>query len=265
VERPRLADKTAMRTVTIATVVLFTALPALAQEGPVDVQGPRTLKPWMVACTDMALEVAPTPRLIITGARFPDNRYMATRGQEIDINRTPNDGLAVGQRYVVRRVHPLPLFGREDNAYVMIRTAGFVTITLIDHNNALANVDIACTAVEEGDYLEAYTEPTLPTTAAPDITTLPNWDDRAPILTGTDGKALFADGDTLTIERGTAHGVTAGQRFSIWRDFHNRLPLFYIADVVIVEPGEKTSKAVVVKAVDAIMTSTDVAIPRGKR
>lgn len=219
----------------------------------------------MVACTDSALTSMPEQRLVITGARFPDDRVMASRGQEVDINRTPNDGLAVGQRYVVRRIQRSPIVSRDADAYVIVRTAGFITITLIDHNNALANVDIACSPIQEGDYLEVYTEPTLPTTAAPDMTTLPDWDDRAAIVAGTDGKVLFGDGDTLTIERGTAHGVTSGQRFSIWRDFHNRLPLYYIADVVIVEPGERTSKAVVVRAVDAIMSASDVAIPRGKR
>ena len=96
----------------------------------------------------------------------------------------------------------------------------------------------------------------------PEIELLPDWDDRSKILTGTDGKAIFGDGDMLTIERGIVDGVYGGQRFSIWRDFHNRMPLFYIGDIVIMEPGQRTSKAVVIKAVDAIMITSDVAIPR---
>jgi hypothetical protein len=43
------------------------------------------------------------------------------------------------------------------------------------------------------------------------------------------------------------------------------MPLFYIGDIVIVEPFQQTSKAVVIKAVDAIMITTDVAIPRRPR
>lgn len=252
-----------MKTALIATAALFTALPALAQDAPKDVHGPRKLMPWMVACTDVPVASRPEPRIFITGVRAPDDRQMAGNKQEIDINRTPNDGLAVGQRYAVRRVQTPALFpGPGDTTSMTIRTAGFVTITMIDENNALANVDVACTSINEGDYLDVYTEPPLPTTAAPAIETLPDWDDRSKILTGTDGKAIFGDGDLLTIERGIAHGVYAGQRFSIWRDFLNRMPLFYIADIVIVEPGQQTSKAVVVKATDAIMITTDVAIPR---
>lgn len=241
---------------------LFTALPALAQDAPKDVQGPRTLTPQMVACTDVPVTSKPTPRLIITGVRAPDDRVMAARGQEIDLNRTPDDGLAVGQRYAVRRLQTDQLFPAVRDQSAVIRTLGFAVITLIDENNALAVVDHACTAIEQGDYLDVYSEPALPTIAAPAIEMLPDWDDRAPILVGSDGKNIFGDGDTLTIGRGVVHGTYGGQRFSIWRDFHNRMPLFYIADIVIMEPGPNTSKAVVVKAVDAIVVSSDVAIPR---
>jgi hypothetical protein len=241
---------------------LFTALPAPAQDAPKDVHGPRKLMPWMVACTDVPVTSTPEQRLIITGIRAFDNRTAAGNGQEIDINRTPNDGLAVGQRYAVRRVHNDPTFRRVGDNSATVRTNGFVTITAVDENNALANVDLACYPIVEGDYLDVYTEPPLPSVAAPSIELLPDWDDRAAILAGTEGKEMFGDGDTLTIERGIPDGVFSGQRFSIWRDYRNRMPLFYIGDVVIVEPGQRTSKAVVVKAVDAIMMATDVAIPR---
>ena len=251
-----------MKTALIATAVLCTALPALAQNAPKDVHGPRTLTPWMVACTDVRVDERPDRRITITGIRQRDDRQMAGNGQEVDINRTPNDGLAVGQRYAVRRVQADPLFPAPGDGATTIRTAGWVTITAIDENNALANVDLACAPIVEGDYLDVYSEPPLPTAAAPSIETLPDWDDRAAIVTGTDGKAMFGDGDTLTIQRGIPHGVFAGQRFSIWRDYRNRMPLYYIGDVVIVEPGPQTSKGVVVKAVDAIMITTDVAIPR---
>lgn len=251
-----------MKTALIATVALFTALPAVAQVAPKDVQGPRTLTPQMVACTDVPVRERPNPRLVITGVRAPDDRVMAARGQEIDLNRTENDGLAVGQRYAVRRLQTDPLFPAVRDESAVVRTLGFAVITLIDENNALAVVDFACTAIEQGDYLDVYSEPALPTNAAPAIETLPDWADRAQILVGTDGKNIFGDGDTLTIARGVVHGVYGGQRFSIWRDFHNRMPLFYIGDIVIMEPGPQTSKAVVIKVTDAVVVSTDVAIPR---
>ena len=125
--------------------------------------------------------------------------------------------------------------------------------------NARATVDFACDSINTGDYLDVYTEPPLPTTAAEFL--MPDFDERANVLQGTDGKAIFADGDTLSINRGTVHGVVLGARYAFYRDRHDGMPLFHLGDAVVVELGELTSKAVVVRTNDAI-TIADVAIPR---
>jgi hypothetical protein len=39
------------------------------------------------------------------------------------------------------------------------------------------------------------------------------------------------------------------------------MPLYHLGDAVVVEPGELTSKVVVIKTVDGI-TLTDIAVPR---
>ena len=41
---------------------------------------------------------------------------------------------------------------------------------------------------------------------------------------------MFGDGDVFSIDRGTAHGVAAGARYAIYRDFHNNLPLVYMGE-----------------------------------
>ena len=243
----------------------LTALPVSAQV-PKDVHGPRTLVPWMVACADTPVTAMPEPRITIKGTRSPDGLFMAARGHEIDIGRTPDDGLAEGQRFVVRRPQGDPnAFGREGD-FGAIRTAGYVTITAVDQWNALANVDFACTPLLPGDYLEPYVEPTLPTSAATMLK--PNFDDRANILQGTDARAMFGDGDTLSIDRGTAHGVVLGARYAIYRDPRTGtagMPLFYMADAVVMELGEQTSKLVIVKSVDAVQVQSDVAVPRTRQ
>ena len=83
----------------------------------------------------------------------------------------------------------------------------------------------------------------------------------ANVLEGTDGKSIFADGDTLSINRGTTHGVALGARYAFYRDRLDGMPLFHLGDAVVVELGELTSKAIVVRTNDAI-TLADVAIPR---
>lgn len=251
-----------MRIGLVATAVLLAAVPASAQ-APIDVLGNRTLKPWMVACTDVPVTAKPEPRLTIKGVHNIDTPWMASNDQEVMIGRLPGDGLAPGQRWAVRRLQGDPkTFPREGEGFGAVRTAGWITITAVNEWNARATVDLACDAIHTGDYLDAYTEPTLPTTAAEML--LPDFDDRANVLEGTDSKAMFGDGDTLSINRGTVHGVVLGARYAFYRDRRDGMPLFHLGDAVVVELGELTSKVVVVKTNDAI-TLADVAIPRRRQ
>jgi len=260
-----------MRIGMVATAVLLAAVPVSAQAPPTDfraqappqVLGSRTLTPWMVACTDLPVTVKPEPRLTIKGVHSIDTMWMAGNGQEVMIGRLPGDGLAPGQRWAVRRLQGDPkTFPREGEGFGAVRTAGWITITAVNEWNARATVDLACDAITTGDYLDVYTEPTLPTTAAEVL--LPDFDDRANVLPGTDGKAMFADGDTLSINRGTAHGVILGARYAFYRDRRDGMPLFRLGDAVVVELGELTSKVIVVETNDAI-TLADVAIPRRRQ
>ena len=95
---------------------------------------------------------------------------------------------------------------------------------------------------------------------------LPDFSDRANVLEARIRRAMFGDGDMLSIDRGTAHGVVLGARYAFYRDpaRHDGMPLVHVGDAVVVELGEQTSKVVVVKTIDAI-SSADVAVPRRLR
>jgi hypothetical protein len=250
-----------MRNRTLATAALvLAAAPAWAQS-PADVTGPRMLTPLLVACTDVPTQAIPSPRLVIKGVHSAENRSITAAGGEVMIGRFADDGLAPGQRFVVRRLQGNPKdFPRPEEGFGAIRTAGWVTVTAVNEWNARATVDYACDGIRAGDYLEAYTPPTLPASATEMLK--PDFSERASILRGADTREMFGDGDVFNFDRGTAHGVTTGMRFAVYRDHRDGLmPLVYIADAVVVEPGETTSKAVVVKAVDAAIVGDSV-IPR---
>src|SRR5919106_4399539 len=116
-----------MRIGIVVTATLLTAIPVSAQnQVPKDVHGPRTLMPWMVACADTPVTSKPNPRIVLKGTRSSDNHAMASRGSEVNINRTPNDGLAVGQRYAIRRLQGDPkMFPREGEGFGAVATIGF--------------------------------------------------------------------------------------------------------------------------------------------
>jgi hypothetical protein len=253
-----------MRIALTAVAALLAAIPASAQSTR-DVLGPRTLTPNMVACTDLPVTALPEPRLVVKGGHTTDGRAMVTRGAEVMIGRTPGDGFAAGQSFTVRRVkEDYKIFpGEPTRGYANLQTVGYITVTSVDENNARATIDYACVPIQGGDFLVPYAEPTVPSTAGAML--YPDFNDRARVLEGTEFKALFADGDTLSIDRGTAHGATVGARFAIYRDWRDGvMPLVHVGDIVLVEIGETTSKGVVINSIDAVRVD-DVAVPRTQK
>jgi hypothetical protein len=204
----------------------------------------------------------PVPTLRIAGVQKGDGRQTLATGEQAVIAAGTGQGLAVGQRFVARR--------SMEGAYAMqklreegwgsLRPAGILTVTAVDERFALARVDLECDPVTVGDVLEPLVVPTLPA-AAPEGGPA-NFDDRARVLFGRDRREMFGDGDLLSIDRGASHGVAPGARFMIYRDRQNGLPLVEIGEVVVVDPGPETSRAVVVKVLDFVL-SGDVAVMRG--
>jgi hypothetical protein len=240
-----------------AAVVALSATPVYAQS--TSVTGPRTLTHEMVTCTDLPVTSKPIPRITVAGPHTTDGRTAMTEGLVV-INRTPDDGLAVGQRYLAQRLRTdQKRYSRPTEGYGDLRMSGWVTIRAIDEFNALAEINLACDSIETGDFLEPYVETQLPTTATAPV--YPDFSDRANVLFGVDNRILFGDGDVFSIDRGTAQGVAAGNRYAIYRDFHNNLPLVYMGDAVVMTANEQTSKVVATAVVDGIMVG-DVAVPR---
>jgi hypothetical protein len=240
-----------------AAVVALSATPVYAQS--TDVTGPRTLTNQMVMCTDLPVTSKPIPRITVAGPHVTDGRTAMTDGLLV-INRTPNDGLAVGQRYIAQRLRTDPKrFPRPSEGYGDLRISGWVTVRAIDEFNALASIDAACDSIEIGDLLEPYVEIPLPTSATAPV--YPDFSDRASVIFGSDNRVLFAAGDVFSIDRGTAQGVAAGNRYAIYRDFHNNLPLVYMGDAVVMTAGEQTSKVVATTVVDGILIG-DTVVPR---
>lgn len=244
-----------------AAAMVLAAVPAFAQN-PKDVTGPWTLNSDIVTCTDLPILTKPIPHLTVRGRQDTDNRFAMTTGDIVVIGRLPDDGLAVGQRYVASRLNrDEQYFPRPGEGYGGLRVTGFLTVTAINQWNALASVDFACDVIQPGDYLETFVEGSLPTSAAPLL--YPDFTDRASILFGADNRSLFGQGDILSIDRGTAHGVTVGARYAVYRDKHvgDGTPLIHIGELVVMTTNETTSKVVVTKASGGILTG-DTVVPR---
>jgi hypothetical protein len=125
------------------------------------------------------------------------------------------------------------------------------------------------------DYLEPYTPPTIAARPVPGTT--PHYENMGHIMTGSMGLTTFGPGQVLTIDRGSNHGVVAGQRFLVFRDkrdlrvettgksdiyeaMEGRLPLVEIGQVLVVAVRPQDSSVQVVLSKDAI-TAGDLIAP----
>lgn len=242
---------------------LFSALllaSSASAQTPSSVLGPRTLLPAQLMCTDLPVTVAPTQKVLVRGGHSPDGRLSLVEGDVAVLNGGAPQGLSAGQRYLVRRVRGGHLgLTREVDSFSAIRTAGWLTVTAADENSALGKIDFACDSIEPGDYLETFAEPSLPEKSAEMAE--PRFSDRAHVLFGADRRDNLGDGDVFSVDRGREQGVALGDRFAIYRDRRDGAPIVHVADSVVVELAEKTSKAVLVMVRDAV-ASGDLAFLR---
>lgn len=222
--------------------------------------GPRSLTPTWLACTDWTTSAMPTSTLRLVASQSALTNQTFRTGEVVVIN-TGTPLVTPGQRYFVRRYQDgvggdtqvrYGMAGQTANAAERgaIRTAGWLTVVAADQRFALAHVDHACDPLMIGDYLDPFVEPTLPATIAPPGQT--DFSNLGKVLFGTDRRLTFGDGDVLSIDRGTAHGITPGMRLSFYRDRMIGTPLVELGNGVVLEVSADTAKVVVVRANDWI-------------
>ena len=241
-----------------AAAVLLVAAPASAQTDP-RMLGPRTPPPNPVLSTHIPAPARPGPTLCGAGGHTADGRVAVATGESLVIHAGTSHGLAVGQRLVTRRIQAAATFPKPGEGFGSVRTTGIVTLTAVGEDTSLAKVDFSCDPIEPGDFAEAYVQPELPTAAQP--LGEPRFDDRATVLFGANRRETFGDGDVMSVDRGSAHGLAVGDRISLYRDRQNGLPLFHLGEALVVDLAEQTAKVVILTVSDVVQTG-DVAVVR---
>jgi len=243
----------------VATAFLCIATPAWAQPpqvplgsvapapGALGMLGPRTVVPALIACTDLPTAVTPIRTLYVRAPHIGDSHQASYRGDVVVLSGGTPQGLAIGQRYFTRRVTP-PLFGEPltSTSRASIRTSGWLTVIAADERAALARIDYACDAIGSGDYLELFVESTLPAAVAADGPT--DFSNLGQVLFGPDRRQSFGAGDFLSLDRGSAQGLTPGMRIAFYRDRRNGTPLVELGGGIVVEIAPDTAKVIVERA-----------------
>lgn len=218
--------------------------------------GPRTLLPMQVQCAAMPVIDPPAMTLSVAASERGDGRQVMSLGELAVIQAGTSQGLALGQTLAAHHVdrgrenshgnwdgYTGVRFGR-DGYYGGTRATALLTIERIDAQFALARIVKACDQVEVGDRLAAVVMPELP---AADGAGQPDFSDRALVLFGRDLREVFGDGDVLSIDRGSNHGITPGTRFALYHNPKNGMPLSERGEAVVLDVAETTSRAVIVR------------------
>ena len=214
------------------------------------------------------------PLLRVVGVQDVIHRGLLAPPDVLVISGGSNAGVQSGQRYFVRRIRRTMI---DPSLPPTIHTAGWVQILGVDTMVSTATILHSCEGILLDDYLEPFTEPTVP--ARPLAGNVPQYDNMGHILTGIEGLHTAGPGNYVTIDLGTDAGVVVGQRFLVFRDKRELMvetsgrsdtfaaavrqsPLVEIGEVLVVSVRQNDATVRVTSAKTAITTGDLIAALR---
>lgn len=168
-----------------------------------------------VACAPASPPAPPIVGLRVSGG-LQHGRIMFATGDAFLVNAGSKQGIQKGQMYYVRRqVRDMFTPASPDFTPVSIHTAGWVTIADVKDDTSVAQVTHACDGILDGDYLEPYSDPVVPAAA---LGGQPDYAHPARIVMADETMQTGSAGTLMLINRGSDHGIQAGQTLTIYRD-----------------------------------------------
>ena len=214
-----------------------------------------------LACGARAAGTSPNMAIRVAPGR-ERGKSLFGPGETLIIGAGTAQGMKIGQDYYVRRliadrfVHPAG-----DNVKTSsVHTAGWVRIIDATADAAIAEIVKACDAIEEGDYLEPFV-----TLEVPSVTKdgEPDFANPGHVMLGDDRRQMAARGDLMVFDRGSDHGLRAGQRLTIFRTTGGGTgPVARIAEATALVVHPATSVIRIDKTSDAVTVGDLVAIHR---
>ena len=251
-----------VRIVSLLAVALAAPAAALAQRSPAIAATRMDAAVLAQVCAPLAASAAPTPpsALRITGGQDTQVRETYTQGDFVTINAGRNQGIQIGQEFFVRRVQTTRALRTGTQTARNVRTTGWLKVYAIDDDLSLATVTYTRDAMRLNDYLEPMTLP-VPTVPGP-VQGKPDKTNYARVVLGNDGRFEFSPGDFLVVDQGSAHGITPGAHFVIYR-WKKRAPdnfLSAIGEAVAAVVQQDTATLSITSARDSIIPSDLVAM-----
>ena len=211
-----------------------------------------------IACAPMSVPAAPVAGMRVLGG-YVHSRRMFGPGEALIVNAGSTHGIQKGQRYYVRRYIP-DRFSPATELLHSVHTAGSITIVDVKDTLAVATVTSACDGVQEGDYLEPYTDPIVPTAALPGA---PDFAHPGVIVMADERRQMGYPGMMMIVNRGSEHDLRAGQGLTVYRETLGATgPLLSLGTATVLSVRPQTSLIRIDTAREAIFLGDLVAIHR---
>lgn len=213
-----------------------------------------------LACGAKATFEAPVPTLRVSGGR-DKFKGLFGRGDALVIAGGTAQGVKVGQEYFIRRIvsDRFTAVSSDGVQPVSIHTAGWVKVVDAQTNAAVVTVTHSCDGILEGDYLEPFAVPAVPLSAP--IVGEADYSNPGKVILGDERRQMGSAGSLMVVNRGSDHGLRAGQRLTIFRDAAGG-PVVRVGEGTVMAVGPETTTFRIDKSTDAIYVGDLIAVHR---
>jgi len=237
------------------------ALPAVASAQTVVGRGVTRDFAGELACSAQATALPPDTAVRIGEGR-ERGKSLFGPGDPIVVNGGTAQGIKAGEDYFVRRVvaDKFAQAGSDKLKTYSIHTAGWIHIEDAQNDSSIASIVKACDGILQGDYLEPYVKPAVPSEV---LGGEPDYANPGHLVLGDDRRQMGGNGDLMVVDRGSDHGIKAGQRFTIFRPTGGGSgPVAKIGEATAMVVKPDTAVVRIDKVIDAVLVGDLVAIHR---
>jgi hypothetical protein len=214
-----------------------------------------------LGCSAQATTVPPDDAVRIGEGR-DRGKTLFGPGDPVVVRGGTAQGIKAGQDYYVRRVVPDKFAhpGSDNTKNYSIHTAGWIHIEDAQADTSIGSIVKACDGIIEGDYLEPFVKPAMPSEV---LGGEPDFANPGHVVLGDDRRQMGGTGELMVVDRGSDHGIKPGQRFTVFRTTGGGSgPIAKIGEATAMVVRPDTTVVRIDKVIDAVSVGDMVAIHR---
>jgi LysM domain-containing protein len=233
------------------------------EAGAASALGPVT-EELSLQCASYVTDDRDDESLQVVGSEDGFDKHVYGDRELVYLNKGSNAGVKAGDLYTLHHVaytvkHPMS--GKKLGT--KIETTGWVKVILVQENTACAVVEQACYDIHAGDYLKPFEKVNVPMVVKrppEECCSTENGKTTRHVVDLQDDVSIAGAGTFLTIDAGTADGVSPGTVFSVYRITYPHVPTprNVIGEATVVAVRDKTSTAKITYSRREIMLGDQV-------